>query len=62
MNKDLWEQKLLEQKEILQKCQADNSLNSCLPCEKVQNCETRDTYVKAVYNSMSKGKGGGFEF
>jgi len=31
-------------------------------CEKLLECEVRDDYIKAVYDSMSKGAGGGFEF
>jgi len=34
----------------------------CTQCEKLLLCELRDTYVKAVYDSMNKGTGGGFEF
>ena len=60
--KDLWEQKLDEHIEILKKCQADKGYKSCLGCEQVNDCKTRDEYVTAVYESMSKGKGGGFEF
>lgn len=36
--------------------------NSCWECSKKFRCDTRDTYVKAVYKSMNKGKDGGFEF
>jgi len=61
-NLDLWEQKLKEQVVILKQCQADKGYKSCLACEQINDCQTRDTYVKAVYDSMSKGKGGGFEF
>lgn len=62
MSRDLWEEKMLEKKQILQECQASRELRSCLPCDKINDCEIRDTYVKSVYESMSKGKGGGFEF
>jgi len=31
-------------------------------CDKLFECALRDEYVKAVYESMSKGQGGGFEF
>ena len=35
---------------------------SCLGCEEINSCDLRDSYVKAVYDSMSRGGGGGFEF
>jgi hypothetical protein len=59
---DLYEQRLKEQKEILQKCQNDKGVNSCLVCTEVIGCEIRKKYVQSVYESMSKGTGGGFEF
>ena len=59
----------------LQKCQDDKvngearegalgqkGMKSCSICESYLKCELRDEYVKAVYNSMSKGDTGGFEF
>jgi len=46
----------------LQKCQQQMGLKSCTPCEKLLDCELRNKYVKAVYESMNKGSGGGFEF
>ena len=46
----------------IQKCQQDNSLASCSVCEHYISCELRTDYVKSVYNSMSKGETGGFEF
>ncbi len=57
-----WDITLEEKTKELQTCQQDKGLKSCLGCEKVNNCDIRDTYVKAVYESMSKGVGGGFEF
>jgi hypothetical protein len=59
---DLYEQKLQDQKEILQKCQDDKKVNSCLVCLEVIGCAIRKKYVLSVYESMSKGEGGGFEF
>ena len=59
---DEWQIILAQQQVVLEKCQKEKQLNSCLKCEKILECEIRDTYVKAVYDSMSKGKGGGFEF
>lgn len=46
----------------LQKCQEERALTSCSSCEFYLSCELRSDYVKAVYNSMSKGDTGGFEF
>ena len=59
---DKWELALLKEKEKLQECQNSMGFNSCSPCEKLFDCEIRKTYVKAVYESMNKGSGGGFEF
>lgn len=59
---DQWEIILEEKSRELRICQQEKELKSCLSCEKVNNCELRDAYVKAVYDSMSKGAGGGFEF
>ncbi len=60
--KDKWQLALQEKKLQLQKCQQDRSLKSCLGCDKVFDCKLRDSYVNAVYESMNKGQGGGFEF
>ena len=46
----------------LQKCQQENNLKSCSLCKHYLDCELRTEYIKAVYNSMSKGDTGGFEF
>ncbi|AKF24846.1 hypothetical protein YH65_05175 [Sulfurovum lithotrophicum] len=59
---DEWQIALKQKKTELEKCQKEHHVESCLKCEKLLNCEMRETYVKAVYDSMSKGKGGGFEF
>jgi len=59
---DEWQIILKQKKGELEMCQKEHNVTSCLKCEKLLNCELRDTYVKAVYDSMSKGKGGGFEF
>ena len=59
---DLFLQKLQEQKEILQNCQKQHKVKSCMLCKDIIGCETRKSYVNAVYQSMSKGKSGGFEF
>ena len=59
---DEWQITLQQKKKELQDCQQERHLKSCLKCEKLLNCELRDAYVKAVYDSMNKGTGGGFEF
>jgi len=59
---DIYEQDLQEKKVILQACQKMLRTLQHSDCEKMFECETRKTYVKAVYESMAKGQGGGFEF
>lgn len=59
---DIYEQELQEKKAVLQACQQSKNLETCSDCEKMFECDTRKTYVKAVYESMAKGQGGGFEF
>ena len=59
---DEWQIVLTHKKEALEACQTQQHISSCLKCEKLLDCEIRDAYIKAVYDSMSKGKGGGFEF
>ena len=46
----------------LQTCQKEKQVPTCSVCEFYIPCELRGEYVKAVYNSMSKGDTGGFEF
>ena len=48
--------------EKLQACQQEKGHKSCSACEFYIGCKLRDEYIKAVYNSMSKGDTGGFEF
>jgi len=59
---DEWQLALKQQKIALEACQKEQHLKSCMPCDKLLDCVLRDRYIKAVYDSMSKGKGGGFEF
>ena len=54
--------RLRPKKEELEKCQISHQVKSCMKCEKLLDCTVRDAYIKAVYDSMSKGAGGGFEF
>ena len=46
----------------LKECQKEKQLNSCFNCKKLLQCEIRENYLKNVYKSMNKGKGGNFEF
>ena len=59
---DEWEIALERKRSELIDCQKREGVDSCLKCEKLLSCELRDAYVKAVYDSMNKGTGGGFEF
>jgi hypothetical protein len=60
--KDKFEIFLDEMIKKLQDCQRSKGHKSCSACESYFGCTLRDEYVKAVYNSMSKGDTGGFEF
>jgi hypothetical protein len=60
--KDRFELEMDNKKEILQNCQSDKGLNSCFNCNELFNCQIRKDYVDAVYNSMSKGNVGDFDF
>ncbi len=64
MNKDhdKYKQNLVEATQKLKECQKNLNFSSCFDCEKLFDCEIRKTYITAVYNSMSKGQSGGFEF
>lgn len=60
--KDKFEVFLDEMLTKLQTCQQEKVVQSCSQCEHYFTCDLRHDYVKAVYNSMSKGDTGGFEF
>ena len=60
--KDRFELHLDEMIKKVQVCQSNKNHKSCSACELYIGCELRNEYVKAVYNSMSKGDTGGFEF
>jgi len=60
--KDVYETRLDAMIEKLRACQSDHAVKSCSSCEKYLACDLRKTYVSAVYDSMSKGETGGFEF
>ena len=59
---DEWQIALTQKKNELESCQNEKNLSSCMKCEKLLECDLRDAYIKSVYDSMSKGAGGGFEF
>jgi len=59
---DKFELHLNEMTSRVQNCQEEKNLSSCSSCELYLGCELRTDYVKSVYNSMSKGDTGGFEF
>jgi len=59
---DEWQILLTQKQAELEACQKEKRVQSCMKCEKLLDCEVRDAFIKAVYDSMSKGKGGGFEF
>ena len=59
---DEWQITMKQKKVELEACQKEHAVKSCMKCEKLLDCSLRDNYIKAVYDSMSKGKGGGFEF
>ncbi|MDR2081823.1 MAG: hypothetical protein LBP54_08075 [Campylobacteraceae bacterium] len=61
-NANRYELNLQHESEILLACQEKREIKSCFACEKTFECETRKKYVKSVYESMSQGEGGGFEF
>lgn len=46
----------------LKNCQKSNNIKSCMQCISFIDCNLRKQYVLNVYNSMNKGKQGGFEF
>ena len=60
--RDEYQQALDGKKHTLQQCQKDKNIDSCMKCEKIFECEIRKDYVKSVYESMSHGETGGFEF
>ena len=59
---DEWEIELKKQKKILEAHMKELGITSAMDCPDFPNCKVQEKYVEAVYNSMSKGAGGGFEF
>jgi len=62
VTQDEYQEVLNGKKETLQQCQKKMNVDSCMKCEKTFECEIRKDYVKSVYESMSHGETGGFEF
>ena len=46
----------------LYECHKNKNRFSCVGCNSFFSCKLRYDYVASVYNSMSKGNTGGFEF
>jgi len=61
-NNSVYEERLDEAMNILQSCQEEKNVTSCYVCEKCIGCEIRTKYIRSVYESMSKGETGGFDF
>lgn len=61
-NRDIYEEKLLQAMTILQQCQINKHLTSCMQCQEILSCPIRSSYVNSVYESMNKGNEGGFDF
>lgn len=59
---EVFERQLDEAMKKLQACQKALHVKSCSKCEHYIGCEVRRAYVQSVYDSMSKGETGGFEF
>jgi hypothetical protein len=60
---DQYEESLQKETERLKECLSKEGLSSCYSCPKVtEKCEIQQSYVKAVYKSMSKDSEGGFDF
>ncbi len=57
-----YEIKLNEAKKSLHECQNSKNIESCLKCSELIGCPIRTLYVRSVYESMSKGETGGFDF
>ena len=60
--RDRWQELLDKELERLKACQESRQVESCMNCPEILGCEVRSRYVNAVYESMNKGTGGGFEF
>jgi len=61
-NNDVFEAKLDEAALAMRECQQRHELESCYSCPECVGCEVRSKYVRSVFESMSKGETGGFDF
>ena len=59
---DQWQIALDKELQKLQECQKNKGFDTCSKCSEVFSCQIKKDYVLAVYESMNKGSGGGFEF
>lgn len=59
---DQYARALNEKITILQECQHTKKVTSCSKCEAFIGCKVRNEYVKATYESMTKGQQGNFDF
>ena len=62
ISQDEWDLKMSDKSSLLKQCQTSKNYTSCISCSSLLKCNIRDAYVKSVYDSMSKGSTGGFEF
>lgn len=56
MEENQFQKDLQKNKTILQECQKQNHLSSCLSCPKVLECQMRSLYVKSVYLFLNQGQ------
>ena len=59
---DSYQKALQDKIREIKACQEQHGYHSCLLCGEFDDCSLHDAYVQAVYESMNKGQGGGFEF
>ena len=57
-----FEKRLDETMAAMQSSQKEKNVTSCSECSEFIGCAIRKEYIQAVYDSMSKGETGGFEF
>ncbi len=57
-----FEKDLDEKLVLLYQCQQNKKVQSCSACQIYLKCDVRNQYISSVYNSMSKGQTGGFQF
>ncbi len=62
IEKDKWQIALDKELQEIKQCQQSKGFDSCMKCEEILQCKIKEAYLLAVYESMNKGSGGGFEF